>query len=86
MTFYDSTLTPAWNSVDFKHKFICVTSSLPLDILNIYWFKKIFIMGWKTLKSSSNISSEGLKDITDVLLKNKLLNNENLEMIKTKND
>lgn len=41
LIFFDLMDTPAWNSVGFRHKFICVGSSGPLDILNVYWFIKI---------------------------------------------
>lgn len=41
VTFFDQMETPAWNSIGFKHKFICVSSSAPLDVLNVYWFYKI---------------------------------------------
>jgi hypothetical protein len=85
MTFFSLVNTPEWNSVDFRHKFICVTSSAPLDALNIYWFFKII----KTIlrhihysspakTSSSNSSASSLSSEEMNLLKNKLLDNESL--------
>ena len=41
MIFYSLMDTPAWNSVDFKHKLVCVVTSSPLDVLNLFWFGKI---------------------------------------------
>jgi len=33
--------TPSWNQIGNFDKFICIFSSMPLDILNVYWFSKI---------------------------------------------
>ena len=33
--------TPIWNEVEIFYKFVCVGTSLPLDILNLFWFYKI---------------------------------------------
>jgi len=64
MIFFSLMETPAWNSVSFKHKFICVTSSGPLDILNVYWFTKIMRVLYKhytaTLKKSEEAYSINL--------------------------
>lgn len=70
--FFELMETPAWNSVDFKHKFICVTSSAPLDILNVYWFVKIIKIIKKHSRNPSPISD------ADIRLKNELVNGENL--------
>ncbi len=34
--------TEAWNEIDLFYKVLCVITSLPLDVLNIYWFRLIF--------------------------------------------
>ena len=39
--FFDSVNTPAWFQIAFVHKLICVGSTIPLDLLNLYWYSKI---------------------------------------------
>jgi hypothetical protein len=41
-TFYEGMSTEAWNEIDLFYKVLCVITSLPLDVLNIYWFRLIF--------------------------------------------
>ena len=42
--------SPAWNSIELKYKLICVLSSAPLDLLNIFWFSKILRILLKSLR------------------------------------
>ncbi len=82
MTFFSLVNSPAWNSVDFRHKFICVTSSAPLDILNIYWFFKIIktvlrhIQNPSTTKPLDKNSTKSLQNEEMKLLKKKLIDSE----------
>lgn len=39
--FYSMYQSELWSQISLLDKFVCVFSSLPLDILNIYWFSKI---------------------------------------------
>lgn len=58
MIFFSLIETPEWNSVEFKNKFICVASSAPLDLLNIYWFSKIARMVLKYFYGQENKTSQ----------------------------
>lgn len=88
MVFFSLIETPAWNSIIFRHKFICVCSSAPLDILNIYWFAKIIQISIKHSNKYRDVNrnkDDGAKqnsldqhDSNYLILKNKLLNNEDL--------
>lgn len=72
--FFSLMETPAWNSVSFKHKFICVTSSGPLDVLNVYWFTKIIRVLYKHyISTSKRLTPESIDDAN--LIQKKLLNN-----------
>ena len=33
--------TQAWIDIDFIYKLVFISTNLPLDILNVYWFTKI---------------------------------------------
>lgn len=41
LQFYSLINTPTWNQISLFDKFLCVGSSMPLDILNVWWFSKI---------------------------------------------
>lgn len=41
-TFYAGLSTPEWDQIHAFYKVLCVITSLPLDILNVYWFNLIF--------------------------------------------
>ena len=46
------TLTQEWNNVKFWQKILCVGSSIPLDILNIYWYYLILKNSYKLLRTN----------------------------------
>lgn len=78
--FFSLMETPQWNSVDTKHILICVCSTVPLDILNLFWFTKIVRIIYKMLfnKSNSQQSVSSAKKESDALMK-KLLDSEHLK-------
>ncbi len=52
--FYLSTFDKKFETIPFGFKCICVFSSLPLDILNVYWFYSIFKSMIKYIKVDVN--------------------------------
>lgn len=51
-TFYLGMYTPEWDQIHIFFKFLCVITSLPLDVLNIYWFNLIFSKAIEFLKGN----------------------------------
>ncbi len=51
--FYTLIGSPEWNSIEVKYKFVCVVTSLPLDILNLTWFSKIIQIALKYRKAAN---------------------------------
>jgi len=53
LIFYNLTNTPQWLTISVFHKILCVSTSLPLDILNLYWYYKIINIVWKFFKNDA---------------------------------
>ena len=47
------------------HKLVCVLTSLPLDVLNVYWYNKIIRMAVQTLSKQKQKRNEGVDDDDD---------------------
>lgn len=39
--FYSLIGTKKWNQINLIYKCVCIFTSVPLDVLNIYWFGKL---------------------------------------------
>jgi len=52
--FYEGIGTDAWNKIDLFYKVLCVITSLPLDVLNVYWFQMIFKKAVKVLQGKED--------------------------------
>lgn len=63
--FFASIYTPAWDQVGLIHKFICVGSTIPLDILNVYWFWKIIKIIIKYFKSDYQVNGNSINEKYD---------------------
>lgn len=50
-SYYDGMSTLAWTQISILYKVICVITSAPLDVLNIFWFKTIFKTAMKFFES-----------------------------------
>lgn len=57
-SFYSGMHTPEWNQISGFLKFLCVITSLPLDVLNIYWFNLIFSKAVEILKGTESDKKE----------------------------
>jgi hypothetical protein len=55
-SFYISIGSQQWKAVPTVYKFLCCATSLPLDILNVYWYSKI-IYGLKKVLAKKVDSS-----------------------------
>lgn len=61
-TFYIGLSTPEWDQIHTFYKFLCVITSLPLDILNIYWFNLIFQKVIDVLRNGDLDETESKKE------------------------
>jgi hypothetical protein len=52
ISFYVVTLDPKWDDVSLFYKCLCVLSSTPLDILNVFWFYRIIVIAYKHLTTA----------------------------------
>ena len=60
---------PAWNSVEFKYKMVCIFSCAPLDILNIYWFGKMLRILIKRMRMQVSEKVNGISEKQNQSLK-----------------
>ena len=47
LSFYTVTFDPNWDNVSLFYKCLCVLSSTPLDVLNVFWFYRIIAIALK---------------------------------------
>jgi hypothetical protein len=47
---YKASQSPHWPHLATYHKIICVGVSIPLDLLNVYWFYKVILIAVKVVK------------------------------------
>lgn len=59
--FFESVNTPDWFKVALIHKIICVGATVPLDLLNIYWFSKIINLIKKYYYNKNNVNETKTK-------------------------
>lgn len=63
--FYWCMQTPVWALIELKYVFICVFSSAPLDVLNVYWFGKIVNIVLKFFKTAATVPASKRREILD---------------------
>jgi hypothetical protein len=60
---WNESLTAKWITLHFAYKFICISVSLTLDVLNIYWYHKLFKSFKKLIKSRKMQSQKKLQKV-----------------------
>lgn len=55
ISFYTVTNDPMWNNVNLFYKCLCILSSTPLDVLNIFWYIRIFSLAKKHYISTKTL-------------------------------
>ncbi len=53
ISFYTVTLDPNWGNVSLFYKSLCILTSTPLDVLNLFWFYRIIAIALKHFTATS---------------------------------
>lgn len=86
--FFTTMNTPEFHSIELKHKFVCVFSSSPLDVLNLFWWSKMIRMVRKSFFPQSSASAKKMVIIKQNQQQDKqeLLNDEAAPQTSAHND